>query len=575
MKRITFAAIMLATFASTWAKPLKIYILAGQSNMEGHAKVSTIDYIGKDPATAPMLREMLGPDGKPRVCENVWISYYTGRDQCEEGFGKLTTGYGSRKDPTQDGGKIGPEFTFGIYMQKLVNEPILIIKTAWGGKSLNTDFRPPSAGPYEFSEREKADREFPKYKAIKEEKTGKYYRYMMSHIRNVLADIKRVCPVYDEKEGYELAGFVWFQGWNDMCDGGTYPKRNQPDQYDLYSELLAHFIRDVRKELSAPDMRFVIGVMGVGGPGKQKYFRKAMEAPTEMPEFKGNVVAVRTDRFWDFALETAAPRKKEYEKQVDTAHFVGKNGWIEKKPEDTPGWKAIGTPRPEERVWRFVSFNPQRVQDKLPVAGARRFREVQLPAGMEKWYDPSFDDSKWDQGKAPIGMGNWRYRRNTVQNRSDWGTGEFLLMRTKFSVDSLNYEAYRLSVLARQGFSIYLNGHLIHKYIWWKNDPYYRAIILKPNEVRHLREGENVLAAYANNHMRMDDKTLETFASIDMSIEGIDKAGMEYEKAELEKVFSQKDRETLKGASNAAYHYMGSAKILGQIGKAFAEAMAE
>ena len=59
-------------------KPLKVYILAGQSNMEGQAKVETFDYIGDDPATAPLLKEMRGPDGKPRVCEKVWISYLTG-----------------------------------------------------------------------------------------------------------------------------------------------------------------------------------------------------------------------------------------------------------------------------------------------------------------------------------------------------------------------------------------------------------------------------------------------------------------------------------------------------------------
>ncbi|CAN5823386.1 hypothetical protein BH11VER1_BH11VER1_24070 [soil metagenome] len=34
------------------AKPLKVFILAGQSNMEGHAKVETFDYIGDDPASA-------------------------------------------------------------------------------------------------------------------------------------------------------------------------------------------------------------------------------------------------------------------------------------------------------------------------------------------------------------------------------------------------------------------------------------------------------------------------------------------------------------------------------------------
>lgn len=60
--------------AAVAAKPLKIYILAGQSNMRGHAKVSTFEHVGMDPATQPMLAEMLGRDGTPKVCEQVCIS---------------------------------------------------------------------------------------------------------------------------------------------------------------------------------------------------------------------------------------------------------------------------------------------------------------------------------------------------------------------------------------------------------------------------------------------------------------------------------------------------------------------
>ena len=55
-------------------KPLKVFILAGQSNMEGHAEIRTFDYIGKDPVTAPILQEMRTPDGTPRVCDKVWMS---------------------------------------------------------------------------------------------------------------------------------------------------------------------------------------------------------------------------------------------------------------------------------------------------------------------------------------------------------------------------------------------------------------------------------------------------------------------------------------------------------------------
>ena len=48
---------------AAFAEPLKVYMLAGQSNMEGHAQISTFDYIGKDPRTAPLLNwDYLVPD---------------------------------------------------------------------------------------------------------------------------------------------------------------------------------------------------------------------------------------------------------------------------------------------------------------------------------------------------------------------------------------------------------------------------------------------------------------------------------------------------------------------------------
>jgi len=248
------AAVVLAiscSHAVAAEKPLKVYVLVGQSNMEGQAKVETFDYIGDDPATAPLLKEMRGPDGKPRVCQRVRISYLTGspeRGTLGEGFGRLTAGYGSRSNPAEDGGKIGPEFTFGLTMEKAYDGPILVIKTAWGGKSLHTDFRPPSAGPYEFSEAQlenfkKQGKDVAQAKADKAAKTGRYYRLMIDHVKKVLADPKRVVPDYDPEAGYQIAGFVWFQGWNDMCDGGTYPNRREPGGYAKYSEWMADFIR--------------------------------------------------------------------------------------------------------------------------------------------------------------------------------------------------------------------------------------------------------------------------------------------------------------------------------------------
>ncbi len=567
---IIAAASLLSCCSSASAKPLKVYILAGQSNMEGHAAVRTFDYIGMDPETAPLLQEMRDADGTPRVCEQVWISYLTANDTVKSG--KLTAGYGALgRDP-----KIGPELTFGITMNKTLNEPILLIKTAWGGKSLNTDFRSPGGGPYELNPSQlesykKRGIDLDAWKAEKAGKTGHYYRLMIGHVRKVLKDIKSVCPAYDEKEGYELAGFVWFQGWNDMCDGGTYPDRNKPGGYDLYGKLLAHFIRDVRKDLSAPGMPFVIGVMGVGGPGKMVEFRKAMEAPALMDEFKDTVAAVRTEEFWDFDIEAALPKQHQVNRMRDTAHEVDKTGRMAKREAGTPGWDVLGSPAQAERTWRFISFDPVREQDRMPAGDAKRFRDVPLPAGMEKWHTPEFDDGAWQTGKAPIGKGVWKRRGRTVRNSSDWGSGEFLLMRTSFEVDRLDHAAYRISVLARQGFHIYLNGHKIHTYIWWKTEPYYRSIVLSENETKHLRKGTNVLAAYANTHC--DKRNPAPYASIDLAIECITKEGQEHIQQEIDRILPPKERAIVAGSSNAGYHYLGSAKMMAQIGKAFAEAM--
>jgi len=303
-------------FENAQAKPLKVYILAGQSNMQGHARLYTFEHIGMDPKTAPLLAEMQDEKGDPRVCNQVWISYLS---QSLEKSGKLTAGFGA------DDGKIGPEFTFGTTMEKHLQEPILIIKTAWGGKSVHTDFRSPSAGPYEFSEQQlenlkKRGRNIDEVKAEKKEATGHYYRLMVEHVKKVLGEIGEVVPDYNSSDGYELAGFVWFQGWNDLVDSGVYPNRDQPGGYQAYSDGLAHLIRDVRKELEAPEMPIVIGVLGVGGPtseygpDRQRYvsthqnFRDAMAEPAKLPEFQDNVKVVLTEDYWDQQLQALTQR---------------------------------------------------------------------------------------------------------------------------------------------------------------------------------------------------------------------------------------------------------------------------
>jgi len=335
----TLACFLLISLGSSIAadrKPLKVFLLVGQSNMQGHAHVRTLEHIGMDPKTAPLLREIQHDNGKARTCDQVWISYLSSGGEKQ---GQLTTGFGA------DQNKIGPELTFGIYLQKRLQEPILIIKTAWGGKSLHTDFRSPSAGAYEFTQSQlerfkQQGKDVEALKAAKVKATGHYYRLMLGHVQKVLAKIEDVCPDYDSDAGHELAGFVWFQGWNDMVDSGVYPKRGEKGGYDRYSEALAHFIRDVRTDLSAPILPFIIGVMGAGGPvekylpGQRRYagihssFRQAMAAPVRLPEFKGNVTAVYTEECWDHQLTLLRGREakvKQQAKKIQTERKLSRN----------------------------------------------------------------------------------------------------------------------------------------------------------------------------------------------------------------------------------------------------------
>jgi hypothetical protein len=184
---------------------------------------------------------------------------------------------------------------------------------------------------------------------------GLMYRNMIDHARKVLADIKSVYPDYDEKAGYELSGFIWFQGWNDMIDGSTYPNKDQPRGYEQYTWLLEHLIKDVRKDLNAPDMPVVVGVMGIGGVQPENHFQQAQAAVADIPEFKGNVVAVQTGKYWDHELEALVEKSgKVAQKKAELQYQDGLTGEALNKAYAEYRAKHI-TPEEEELLKKGVS----------------------------------------------------------------------------------------------------------------------------------------------------------------------------------------------------------------------------
>ncbi len=285
-------------------KPIKVFVLAGQSNMEGKAKVSLLDYQADQPATRDLFKH-LRKDGKWIERDDVWIKFLDRK-------GKLTVGYGSPKC-------IGPELEFGTVVGDRYDEPVLLIKVAWGGRSLYRDFRSPGAGLPAPAVLEKllADEKKRKPNATLDDikaTFGASYRAMLEEVNGTLADLKTYYPGYTG-EGYELAGFVWFQGWNDMIDAAATAE---------YTSNLTHFIRDVRKDLKAPRLPFVVGQMGVDGQNPSanvKRFKDAQAAVLDVAEFKGNVALVKTDAFWDTDAE--AVFKKGWRENLDEWIKVG------------------------------------------------------------------------------------------------------------------------------------------------------------------------------------------------------------------------------------------------------------
>ena len=119
---IAFLALLGVSF-SLAAKPLKVYLLVGQSNMQGHAAERTLRHLGMDPKTAPLLKAIQNADGSAKVHDRIWISSIDTSEESGVKQGKLTVGYGAGGR----GSKIGPELTFGITMQQHVGDPVLII----------------------------------------------------------------------------------------------------------------------------------------------------------------------------------------------------------------------------------------------------------------------------------------------------------------------------------------------------------------------------------------------------------------------------------------------------------------
>ena len=277
---------------------LRVFILAGQSNMQGHGTIS-------DPENDPgSLNDVIQNDSRGEWSEigevNDWITlqntylYYEGDQNTIRT--NVTVGQGANSN------LIGPELMFAHELDNFYYDPVLIIKTAWGGKSLAVDFRPPSA----------------------EGATGEYYNSMINIVNNVTQNLASEFPEIEQSE-FEISGFVWFQGWNDG---------ESQDFLDEYESNLKHLIHDVRSDLDIPDLPFVVASSGQGGylQSNDGWVRDMQEVVSVAQEnvgcddasYGGKVGFVDTKQFYKESEESPQDAIHHFHHNAETFLNIGK-----------------------------------------------------------------------------------------------------------------------------------------------------------------------------------------------------------------------------------------------------------
>ena len=203
--------------------------------------------------------------------------------------GNLAPGFGGNENA------IGPELGFGQVVGDAYEQPVLLIKMAWGGKSLAKDFRPPSSGG----------------------DIGPYYKELLKLTAQVMGEAETLFPQYADHE-LKLAGIGWHQGWNDRV--------NQAFN-DAYEANMANFIRDIRKDLKAPGLPLVIAETGMSGH-EEKHPRalslmKAQAAVAKHEEFQGNVAFVGTKDFFRSKEQSPSGQAYHWNNNAETYYLIG------------------------------------------------------------------------------------------------------------------------------------------------------------------------------------------------------------------------------------------------------------
>lgn len=269
----------------TGTDPVKIFILAGESNMHGKGTVApvttpgTLDYLHANDQTGRY--QFLKSGGNYVTRADVGI-----RGLVPSGApnpGNLTINYGGGAL-----GLIGPELGFGHVVGDVFENKVLIVKIGVDGTTLAHSFCPPSSRPGEPEPVATGDK-------------GYYFKEIINQV-NLAKAALGATP-------YEIVGLGWHQGWNDRANAPFVP---------LYEVNMANFINDIRsadKGIGVSNLPVVIASAAMDwnyGYSDVERAQLKMADATAYPEFVGNVAVVDTRipydglEFWQSSADSPA-----------------------------------------------------------------------------------------------------------------------------------------------------------------------------------------------------------------------------------------------------------------------------
>lgn len=321
-------------------KKVKVYVMLGQSNMLGFGRVGpretkgSLEFMVKEKGRYPFLVDDAGQWITRQDVRYVHVMDQRGGDYRDlEKFGDM------RNEWLVPNRSFGPELGFGNVMGQFHDEPVLLLKACIGNRSLGWDLLPPGSQRFEFEVTERGGRKstkvFAGYKDVAnfwdkgtEPKpvpwyAGRQYDADVAHAKAVLRNLGKYLPDY-QGQGFEVAGFVWWQGHKDQSDALA-------SRYELN---LVNLIKSLRKDFDAPQAKFVLAT-GCGNPGREGPGLQIAEAQLAVdggrgkyPEFRGNVKAVDTRDFWRDAEVSPANQGYHYNHNAETYMETGLSlGW--------------------------------------------------------------------------------------------------------------------------------------------------------------------------------------------------------------------------------------------------------